>query len=337
MRCERITRALSDGDRRRLRGRAMRAHLRACHDCRTFGVALRSRPGELRALAPPLPAPLVAALGAGILGGGGAGTGGVAVPAAGAAGASTGAATLAGGAGGATVASAGGFAASLAIKGLVIAGLAAGGAGAALDRGAEPEGRAAPSPAQRVAPPDLSSSEERVAAFAGGEEPSREGGQDDRARRDGHEPATPAVDPTAQQRGASSAGAGAGVAEPGAALHTAPTPVLQPARPEATPGGASPTTTQRREAQLWRAIETALGDGPPSATVAAALGNDWSSTSAASALKVAGASWPAAAPDLDEVTALIPAGVSVSELLERGPSGLPLDVLAPAGLRDSFR
>ena len=39
MRCEQITRALSDGDRRRLRGRAMRAHLRACHDCRTFGVA----------------------------------------------------------------------------------------------------------------------------------------------------------------------------------------------------------------------------------------------------------------------------------------------------------
>jgi RNA polymerase sigma factor (sigma-70 family) len=53
MRCEQITRALSDGDRRRLRGRAMRAHLRVCHDCRTFGEALRSRPGELRALAPP--------------------------------------------------------------------------------------------------------------------------------------------------------------------------------------------------------------------------------------------------------------------------------------------
>jgi hypothetical protein len=336
--CDEVTRALSDGDRRRLRGRTVRAHLRACEDCRAFEKALRSRPAELRALTPPLPAPVVAALAAGIFGGGGGGggAGGLAVPAAGAAGASTGAATLAGGAGGATVASAGGFASSIAlpsfvVKGLVVAGLAAGGAGAALDRGAEPQSRAAASPSQRVAPAPESSS--------GGKDHSGEGGQDagsdDRARPGVREPATPAVDPTAQQRGPSSPNVGE--AEPGAPPQIAPTPALQPARPEAAPGGASPAATQRREEQVWRAIETALGDGPPSATAGTALGGDWSATPAVSALAVADASWPATAPDLHEVTALIPTGMSVSELLERGPSGLRLEALAPAGLRDPSR
>jgi len=73
MGCDEVTRALSDGDRRRLRGRPVRGHLRACEDCRAFEAALRRRPQELQALAPPLAAPAAAALLGKLLGGGGAG------------------------------------------------------------------------------------------------------------------------------------------------------------------------------------------------------------------------------------------------------------------------
>jgi hypothetical protein len=52
---------------------------------------------------------------------------------------------------------------------------------------------------------------------------------------------------------------------------------------------------------------------------------------------VADASWPATAPALDQIAALIPTGVSVSELLERGPAGLGFDALAPAGVRGLVR
>lgn len=74
--CDEVTRALSDGDRRRLRGRPVRGHLRACEECSAFAEALRLRPQELGALAPPLAAPAAAALLAKLLGGGGGGTAG---------------------------------------------------------------------------------------------------------------------------------------------------------------------------------------------------------------------------------------------------------------------
>ena len=76
MECDEVTHALSDGDRRRLRGRPVRAHLRACEECSAFAEALRLRPRELRALAPPLAAPAAAALLAKLLGGGGGGAAG---------------------------------------------------------------------------------------------------------------------------------------------------------------------------------------------------------------------------------------------------------------------
>lgn len=78
MRCEDVMRAVSDGDRRRLRGRAVRAHLRECGGCLEFRAAIERRAGELRALAPPLAAPAAAAiLGKTVGGGGSAGGGGV--------------------------------------------------------------------------------------------------------------------------------------------------------------------------------------------------------------------------------------------------------------------
>jgi RNA polymerase sigma factor (sigma-70 family) len=75
MECEAARRSISERDRRILRGRRLRAHLRSCGDCRTFEHAIRSRRADLAALAPPLPAGAAAALLEGIVGGGG-GTGG---------------------------------------------------------------------------------------------------------------------------------------------------------------------------------------------------------------------------------------------------------------------
>lgn len=81
MACEQVQRALSDGDRRRLRGGRVRAHIRDCPDCQAFAVAIRTCDRELLALAPPLPAAAAAAIlarvlqGSSAVSGGGAGGG----------------------------------------------------------------------------------------------------------------------------------------------------------------------------------------------------------------------------------------------------------------------
>ncbi|HEY2397746.1 MAG TPA: RNA polymerase sigma factor [Solirubrobacteraceae bacterium] len=59
MDCDEICRIVSDGDRRALRGRRVRAHLRGCSDCSAFAAAIPARRADLNALAPPL-APVVA-------------------------------------------------------------------------------------------------------------------------------------------------------------------------------------------------------------------------------------------------------------------------------------
>jgi RNA polymerase sigma factor (sigma-70 family) len=79
MACEEVRRKISDGDRRVLRTRRVRAHLRDCAGCAAFAAAIPTRRADLHALAPPL-APIAAAgllghaIGAGSShGGGGAG------------------------------------------------------------------------------------------------------------------------------------------------------------------------------------------------------------------------------------------------------------------------
>jgi RNA polymerase sigma factor (sigma-70 family) len=76
MSCESVTRALSDGDGRVARRRDLRAHLRACASCRRFGEEIESRERDLAALSP-LPALAAAGLLQGLLGGHGAGGGGL--------------------------------------------------------------------------------------------------------------------------------------------------------------------------------------------------------------------------------------------------------------------
>lgn len=70
MSCETVTRALSDGDGRVLRGREIRAHLRSCSDCRAFRAEIDGRSRALAALSP-LPALAAAGILQGLFGGGG--------------------------------------------------------------------------------------------------------------------------------------------------------------------------------------------------------------------------------------------------------------------------
>jgi RNA polymerase sigma factor (sigma-70 family) len=72
MDCDALCRSLSDGDRRTLRGKAVKAHLESCSGCRAFEAALRRRPTDLGLLAP-----LPAVGGLGLLGASAAGTAGV--------------------------------------------------------------------------------------------------------------------------------------------------------------------------------------------------------------------------------------------------------------------
>jgi hypothetical protein len=76
MSCRQVCESISDGDRRRLRGRGVRAHLRACPDCRAFAESIQTRKARLGAIAP-MPAVLGAQVLAKVLGaGGGMGSGG---------------------------------------------------------------------------------------------------------------------------------------------------------------------------------------------------------------------------------------------------------------------
>lgn len=111
--CEQICRTISDGDRRVLRARRIRAHLRDCARCAAFAAAIPERSAELRALALPL-APLAAAALLGRLSGrasahglAGAGAGGAASAGVGGAGSAGGGGAASAGVGGAASAGAG--------------------------------------------------------------------------------------------------------------------------------------------------------------------------------------------------------------------------------------
>lgn len=75
MECETVRRAISDGDRRVLRGRRIGSHLRGCAGCRDFRALIDTRTADLRALAPPLPAAAAAATLARVLARAGSGGG----------------------------------------------------------------------------------------------------------------------------------------------------------------------------------------------------------------------------------------------------------------------
>ncbi|HEY0316864.1 MAG TPA: RNA polymerase sigma factor [Solirubrobacterales bacterium] len=77
MNCDSVTRALSDNDGRVIRRRDLRAHLRACPQCREFRDQLRGRRSDFAAISP-LPAAAAAGILHAIFGGGGPGGGSLA-------------------------------------------------------------------------------------------------------------------------------------------------------------------------------------------------------------------------------------------------------------------
>ncbi|HWE59698.1 MAG TPA: RNA polymerase sigma factor [Solirubrobacteraceae bacterium] len=76
MTCDEIQRIVSDDDRRSLRSRRVRAHMRDCASCSAFAAAIPRRRAEMLALWPVLPAAGSAGLLAKITGGAGSGHGG---------------------------------------------------------------------------------------------------------------------------------------------------------------------------------------------------------------------------------------------------------------------
>ena len=71
--CTSVRHSISDGDRRSLRARSIRAHLRSCDDCASFQRSIGTRRADLHALAPWMSGAAVAgALGLGGMGGGSA-------------------------------------------------------------------------------------------------------------------------------------------------------------------------------------------------------------------------------------------------------------------------
>ncbi len=75
MSCESVRRSLSAEDRRMLRGRKLRSHVKACAGCREFKEMMDVRRQDLAVLTPALPAAAAAMLLQGIVGGGHGGGG----------------------------------------------------------------------------------------------------------------------------------------------------------------------------------------------------------------------------------------------------------------------
>lgn len=136
MSCDEICRTISDGDRRALRSRKVRAHMRTCSGCSAFAEAIPQRKNDLKAIAPPIPALAAAGVLSHVLGTGstqavasttaaaavgtGSGSGGATAGGTAAAGAGSGAGATAG-VGAATA----GKTALIALSGKAVAGIAA--------------------------------------------------------------------------------------------------------------------------------------------------------------------------------------------------------------------
>ena len=126
--CVSVRHCISDGDRRRLRGRSIRAHLRSCDDCASFQRAIGARSADLHLLGPWLSGAAIANM----LGGG---------------------ALIAAGGGAATVTVAGWSSMPVFLKGVTVAAVVAtaGGAAAEIKHVSKPDGPAAQAQAARKA------------------------------------------------------------------------------------------------------------------------------------------------------------------------------------------
>ena len=171
MDCEAVRQAISDGDRRTLRSRRLRAHLRDCERCSDFAAAIDNRRADLAALAPPVALPAALAALHAAFGGGSAAAGSGTAAAGAAGGASVG--SLGVGLGGAVGGSAAVKTAAAVIAATAIAGGAAGVTGVvhlggsgnhAVDRGAA---SVAPAPPAHASHPSAAAPAQDPAGSSG--------------------------------------------------------------------------------------------------------------------------------------------------------------------------
>jgi RNA polymerase sigma factor (sigma-70 family) len=146
--CVSVRHCISDGDRRSLRARRIRAHLRTCDDCASFELAIHARRSDLHLLGPWMSGGAIA----GVLGGG---AGGGALIAAGSGGAAT-----------ATVTAAGWTSMPAVLKGLTVAAVVAttGGAAVEIHHVAKRDAPAPRTQAARPAAPSTSPADVALAA-----------------------------------------------------------------------------------------------------------------------------------------------------------------------------
>jgi RNA polymerase sigma factor (sigma-70 family) len=240
--CVSVRHCISDGDRRSLRARHIRAHLRSCNDCASFQLAIRSRSADLHMLGPWLSGATLAS----VLGGGG------------------GALIAAGGGGAATVTVAGWSGMPVLLKGLTVAAVVAttGGAAVELRHVTKPDAPApktqaarppagsgsptAPAPKAKLTPAAKTSTRRSRAARA------RSGHGTPRSRRGrgtfvaprGEQVATPAAPVAATPPPA------APVFAPAPAHAPAPAPAQQQHQPQQAPAASPPTKKDPSKAAI---------------------------------------------------------------------------------------
>jgi RNA polymerase sigma factor (sigma-70 family) len=150
--CVNVRHCISDGDRRSLRARRIRAHLRSCDDCATFQQAIHARSADLHLLGPWLSGAAIASM----LGGGAGGGALIAV----------------GGGGAATVTVAGWSSMPVLLKGLTVAAVVAttGGAAAEIKHVTKSD---APAPKAQAARPATASASPTAVATAPKAQPAK--------------------------------------------------------------------------------------------------------------------------------------------------------------------
>ncbi|MDX6708630.1 MAG: hypothetical protein QOI48_4476 [Solirubrobacteraceae bacterium] len=271
--CVSVRHKLSDGDRRSLRARGIRAHLRSCDDCASFERSITVRQADLHAIGW-----LPGATGLGLLGG---------IGVAGGAGSAAGGALIATGGGSAAGGGGLGWASvPVAVKGLAVAAAVAGSGGAAAieirhitkDSAPAPKAQVAQAAAARHAAPAVASPYAAASSAASLKSAARSTAHERvsaRARASAQR-RRPAVMPSAPTP------AGTSVAAVTAAAQTATTPAPQtkpaaapPARPGATTAPvqiAIDKLTVLRE-QIRRAYEQAKATAAAGTTAAVQTAN----------------------------------------------------------------
>lgn len=267
MDCDPVGEAISAQDRRVLRGRRIRAHLRGCRSCRDFEAAISHRRTDLAALAPPVALPAAMATLQAIFGASGAVSGGAGA-------ATAGAGAAAGGVGGLG----GGVAIKAAVAVLATATVAGGAAGltGVVDLGGGSSERATrssePSPSTAgpaadvpvsAAPASTADPGHSEAASGQDNRGDRSGGRGERGPEHGHShsgghPVTEPGSPQGRANGQATA--------PGQTSTSGNSPAVPPGQSGTAPGQSHAGSAGSQESSTGQSQSSNIGDSQASST-----------------------------------------------------------------------